>query len=159
MKKHDKFQTKYICGICDQSCGLAHTLKEHYWDIHDIEIETEYANSLSKLVECTTSEPTNHPKRIHDIFTCTCSRVIKSKFGFKRHVEKQHLSTDYDSYDKSKVDSADPLELGGSKDNRRREGTLKPVKRPKVKPTDHVISSILLSNMDLSILITFLLSF
>lgn len=100
-KKHLEVKKVYLCQDCDAKCGLAHTLREHYRDIHGFEITTAYANTLG-VEEAAQPKVLKYPKRIFEVVQCLCGVNCKGEYVFKRHVRNKH-GQEYDKWRRLQV--------------------------------------------------------
>ena len=91
----------YVCNLCAAKCRQAHTLREHFRDIHKKDVELSTVKTLF-TPEKIAQNPANGAKRVYEIFTCKCGTKVKSKCGFKRHVKGMYGSKKFDVFGKFK---------------------------------------------------------
>lgn len=88
--KHAKSICKFICQLCGSSCGQAHTLREHYRDVHrkDITIEAAKEEKTPAHLSASDSSANKHPPKIKsEKLKCTCGTVFYSKSNLRRHIK------------------------------------------------------------------------
>lgn len=118
--KHDTIQLKYHCNFqknkkkCKTVCSQAHTLVEHFRDVHSKIVTSDYVHKLGKKKRITMKKSISK-KRVHKLIRCKeCKKKIKSANGFKRHVNNIHNSDDVNKFklnlsEISEDDSLEPL--------------------------------------------------
>lgn len=101
--KHSENEYVYFCQICskDESkgCMQAHTMMEHYRQKHNMNITSEYAQTLrEKRTNAPKTSKPKRPKRVHEVIQCKCGQTNKGFWVFKRHVNNNHDSQNYDEF-------------------------------------------------------------
>lgn len=87
----------YECATCLKQLGQAHSLKDHYRDVHRENVTNEFTQSLYKDIP---NEPKSRkwPKRVFETVACTCGMKFTGTQSWKRHVKKQHKSENFDEF-------------------------------------------------------------
>lgn len=89
--KHSPSICKFICQLCGSSCGQAHTLREHYRDVHRKEITIETANegkTPANLNGSDSSANKHSPEFKSEKLKCICGTSFYSKSNLSRHIKK-----------------------------------------------------------------------
>lgn len=91
----------YRCLLCKSKCKQAHTLKEHYKDVHHQSITIEFAKSKGETNNESESSGAKQKKqkKIQAKFTCdTCGTRCTGKSNLKRHL-KRHIDSETKTVD------------------------------------------------------------
>lgn len=96
--KHSSSVQKYICPVCGSICGQAHTLKEHFRDVHKQKIDIDDAK---KAIDTNDHQIDNHGvqpkiepqikrKKLPLLACIHCGQECTGSSNLKRHIKNYH---------------------------------------------------------------------
>lgn len=106
--KHSTTVYEFICSICSSVCKQAHTLKEHFRDVHKEDVSIEFAKTAARPKTDKTDgcgykdkKTKKSKKKLSKLF-CECGEICTGKSNLRRHIKNMHIK----SNDKKKTENS-----------------------------------------------------